>query len=74
MLQIGIIMHEIGHAIGLNHEHMRTDRDNYIVINLANILGGYEVYFDPELKTSKWTELGVPYDVGSVMHYHSEVR
>lgn len=34
----GTILHEIGHAIGLVHEHSRQDRDIYLFVDTANII------------------------------------
>jgi len=36
----GLLMHEIAHAIGMEHEWARTDRDKYITINLNNMIDG----------------------------------
>lgn len=61
----GIIMHELLHALGLWHEHTRTDRDNYIEIIYHNVRAGHDHDFD---KNSN-TKLLTPYDYYSIMHY-----
>lgn len=33
----GTAMHEIGHALGLIHEHTRIDRDTYITVDINNV-------------------------------------
>jgi hypothetical protein len=60
-------LHEMGHTVGLLHEHQRPDRASYITLNLANAdlpnvpgnftLSGYDEQ-----------TLGL-YDYASVMHY-----
>lgn len=66
--KIGVIVHELGHAIGFWHEHTRPDRDNYVSILSENILAGHEHNFDKQSVTNV-DSLGQPYDYGSIMHY-----
>jgi hypothetical protein len=62
----GRVMHEIGHAIGLAHEHQRTDRGKFIKLipeNIRNIDEGFDIIDD-----GRFEPLGV-YDYDSLMHY-----
>ena len=60
------ILHELGHVLGFNHEHQRTDRDNYITIDIGNVAGNARFAFDKHT----FPVFG-PYDFGSIMHYGS---
>lgn len=63
----GLMCHEGGHLLGLQHEHQRVDRYNYIVINTNNIVGGTngEGAFAIDTNSAAFG----PYDLQSVMHY-----
>jgi hypothetical protein len=58
------------HALGIDHEQNRPDRDNYISIHWDNILPQKVHNFDV-LADEEWTDTGHPYQYRSVMHYDS---
>ena len=69
---LGVLAHELGHTLGLLHEHNRPDRDNYITILWENIRPGAEDFFQ---KTS--SQYGQtfcePYDYDSIMQYNNYI-
>jgi Astacin (Peptidase family M12A) len=65
----GLMCHEGGHLLGLQHEHQRLDRNSYITVNFGNVFGGTNGEGAAEfLIDSNSTPFG-PYDLQSVMHY-----
>lgn len=61
----GSMIHEIGHAFGLLHEHTRPDRDSYVQINWNSVATDKSHNFDI---LSDAITLG-EYDYNSIMHY-----
>ncbi|KAK6035668.1 astacin [Cooperia oncophora] len=66
--QFGVTSHEIGHLLGLFHHQQRYDRDAYVRFVPANVPQQDWVNFETISPTYLDT-YGLPYDVGSVMHY-----
>uniref|UniRef100_A0A1B6LKH9 Metalloendopeptidase n=1 Tax=Graphocephala atropunctata TaxID=36148 RepID=A0A1B6LKH9_9HEMI len=59
------ILHEMFHAMGLEHEHQRPDRDcfMYVASSLGNDRGAYGIINGSEILS------GFPYDYNSITHY-----
>jgi hypothetical protein len=62
-----VIVHEIGHALGLIHEQNRPDRDSYVTIVWQNIPTDADTRFQFTVVPTATTYN--TYDFDSVMHY-----
>mmetsp|Transcript_77606 Transcript_77606/g.240453 ORF Transcript_77606/g.240453 Transcript_77606/m.240453 type:complete len:492 (+) Transcript_77606:48-1523(+) len=65
---VGTAIHELGHTIGLRHEHARPEATEFIRFSLGNA----DPWWKQWLKT--YENMGdmsanLPYDMGSIMHY-----
>lgn len=64
---VGGMIHEIAHAVGLYHEHQRPDRDSFIIVNSGNIIEDYKDAF--QIIGTPYSYYGATYDYCSIMHY-----
>jgi hypothetical protein len=60
-----VVCHELGHALGMIHEHQRSDRNRFITIHWENIEAGHEPHF---ARVNDSINRG-SYDFESIMHY-----
>jgi hypothetical protein len=67
-LNKGSIAHELGHVLGLVHEHQRHDRDQFVTRSAA-VAGNANFRLHSRAEDTVRT----PYDFGSIMHYGREV-
>ncbi|CAJ0934391.1 unnamed protein product, partial [Mesorhabditis belari] len=67
---IGVTIHETMHSLGVDHQHIRMDRDKWITVNWGNV--NPQMYDSLAVSDAKtFTTYGVPYDYASVMHYNA---
>lgn len=62
------VLHELLHKVGLWHEQMRQDRDEYITVHFENIPFYLHAQFR-KVNGALANNYGVRYDYRSVMHY-----
>ena len=70
-LQPHMVIHELGHLVGMWHTHARWDRDAHVIIYWNNLK-------NPHLTRQNFQKhdnmrLLVPYDLSSIMHYDLNV-
>jgi len=73
---IGVVMHELMHALGFVHEQSRSDRDEYIKVNYENLTDEPEGSEAWKKDTWNWRKMpeglemhDTTYDYNSIMHY-----
>ncbi|WP_299764175.1 M12 family metallopeptidase [uncultured Dokdonia sp.] len=64
---VGVVVHEIGHSLGLFHEHTRADRNDFVIYNPNCVESGRENNFNI---SNNQIAVG-PFDFASIMIYSS---
>jgi hypothetical protein len=66
-----VVIHELLHAAGYEHEQCRADRDQFIRVIYGNVQPGLESQFD-KISASVVNLFDIPYDYYSIMHYRND--
>ena len=66
-----VVIHELLHAAGYEHEQCRADRDQFIRVIYGNVQPGLEFAFD-KISASVVNLFDIPYDYYSIMHYRND--
>merc|ERR1711962_1392670 len=70
---IGLVVHELLHNLGLDHTQKRKDTSSYINVNYENIYENKWHNYKPCGDVGSWCfhydDYGTPYDCLSIMHY-----
>ncbi|GMS91841.1 hypothetical protein PENTCL1PPCAC_14016, partial [Pristionchus entomophagus] len=66
----GVAMHEILHALGVIHQHLRVDRDKFIKVDWSNVNPQKYDQFATADQTL-YTSYGIKYSYNSIMHYNA---
>ncbi|KAK0401951.1 hypothetical protein QR680_016063 [Steinernema hermaphroditum] len=65
---VSVTTHEIAHALGFMHEQSRWDRDNYLWVDLNNVMSGKAHNYDKYAEKQN-NNYGKQYDFSGIMHY-----
>ena len=74
---VGLVVHELLHNLGLGHTQKRSDAGDHIVVNWDNIQAGFVGQYEPACSESDpdsnscslYNDFGTSYDCMSIMHY-----
>lgn len=70
-VHIGQLAHEIGHALGFQHEHKRRDRGQFIDVNMQKVKPDDGTRYQFRMVEPGTCLTPTPYDLRSIMHYGS---
>ena len=67
-----IVLHMVGHSLGLWHEHNRPDRDRFVQVRWNEIRAGQSNFFQ-KIPNNQVNSRNIPYDYLSIMHFGKSV-